>query len=78
VRQEKIRVAGYDYLVTHIPTATLGGSWYVVHDACEMWAAVSIGDLDGEIIGWRNPPDEKYKAELEKAVKDAFGIPMEP
>ena len=40
LRQEPIEVAGGKYTVTHIPTAT-SGSWYVVHDAIEIWGAVA-------------------------------------
>jgi hypothetical protein len=47
-----------------------------VHDACEIWAAVAIADLSGEVIGWRNPPD-KLKTEIEQAIKTAFGIPVQ-
>jgi hypothetical protein len=72
VRQEEIEVAGRRYTVTHIPTAT-SGSWYTVHDVCEVWGAIAI-DLDGTVIGWRNPPDEKIRSQIEKAIKKAFGI----
>jgi len=51
------------------------GSWFTIHDVCEVWAAVAI-DLDGTVIGWRNPPDEKQAA-IEEAIKKAFGIPGE-
>ena len=71
LRQEPIEVAGVTYTVTHIPTAT-SGSWYVVHDACEIWGAVAI-DIDGTVIGWKNPP-AKFRAELEEAIKKSFGI----
>jgi len=73
VRQEEIEVMGRRFTVTHIPTAT-SGSWFTVHDACEVWGAVAIDDLSGEVIGWRNPPD-KLQAEIEQAIKTAFGIP---
>ena len=75
VRQEEIEVEGHRYFITHIPTAT-SGCWYTVHDLFEVWAAVAI-DLDGTIVGWRNPPDEKYRAAIEEAIKKAFGIPGE-
>jgi len=75
VRQEEIEVEGKHFTVTHIPTAT-SGSWYTVHDVCEVWGAVAIDDLSGEVIGWRNPP-AKHQAEIEKAIKKAFGIPGE-
>jgi hypothetical protein len=54
VRQEEVEVGGRKYTITHIPTAT-SGCWYTVHDLFEVWAAVAI-DLDGSIVGWRNPP----------------------
>lgn len=76
LRQEEITIQGTRYYVTHIPTATSGG-WYVVQDACEIWGAVAI-DLDGTIIGWREPPKEEIRAEVEEAIKKAFGIPEEP
>jgi len=75
VRQEEIEVGGRHFTVTHIPTAT-SGSWFTVHDVCEVWGAVAIDDLSGEVIGWRNPPDE-LQAEIEAAIKKAFGIPGE-
>jgi len=67
VRQEEIEVEGRHYTVTHIPTAT-SGSWFIVHDACEVWGAVAI-DLNGEVIGWRNPPDQEYRVAIEKPLK---------
>ena len=73
VRQEAIEVKGTRYFVTHIPTAT-SGSWFTVHDVCEVWAAVAI-DVDGTVIGWRNPPGAEFRPLLEKAIKRAFGIP---
>ena len=74
LQQEKVTVDNYEFTVTYIPTAT-SGCWYVVHDAFEMWGAVAI-DLNGDVIGWRNPPTAgNLKAELEKAIKKAFGIP---
>ena len=74
VRQEEIEVEGNHFTVTHIPTAT-SGSWFTVHDVCEVWGAVAIDDLSGEVIGWRNPP-AKLQAEIEAAIKKAFGIPI--
>jgi hypothetical protein len=74
VQQETIEIAGTKYTVTHIPTAT-SGSWYVVHDACEIWGAVAI-DFDGTTIGWKNPPT-KFQAELEAAIKKAFAVPID-
>jgi hypothetical protein len=44
----------------------------VVHDVCEIWGAVAI-NIDGTIIGWKNPP-AKFQAELEEAIKKSFGI----
>ncbi len=75
VRQEELEVDGRKYFATYIPTAT-SGCWYVIHDLFEMWAAVAI-DLDGSIVGWRNPPEEKWKKPIEGAVIKAFGI-LEP
>ena len=73
VRQEEIEIEGHRYFVTHIPTAT-SGCWYTVHDVCEVWGAVAI-DLDGTVIGWRNPPDSEHRPLIEEAIKKAFGIP---
>ena len=73
VRQEEIQVEERHFTVTYIPTAT-SGCWYTIHDPFELWAAVAI-DLDGTVIGWRNPPEEKNRAAIEKAIKKAFGIP---
>ena len=73
VRQEEIEVKGRHFTVTHIPTAT-SGSWFTVHDACEIWAAVAI-DLDGTVVGWRNSPGEEHRPAIEKTIKEAFGIP---
>jgi len=71
VHQAEIEVEGQKLFVTHIPTAT-SGCWYVIHDLFEMWAAVAI-DLDGTVVGWRNPPDrEDFKTAVEKAIKEAF------
>ena len=74
VRQEEIEVEGNSFTVTHIPTAT-SGSWYTVHDVCEVWGAVAIDDLSGEVIGWRCPPAQ-LQTKIEEAVKNAFGIPV--
>ena len=73
VYQAEIDVKGQKFTVTHIPTAT-SGSWYTVHDPFEVWAAVAI-DLDGTVVGWRNPPDESSRPAIEKAVREAFDIP---
>ena len=75
VRQEEIKVGKTTFTVTHIPTAT-SGSWYTVHDACEVWGAVAIDDLSGEVIGWREPPPDDIRKQVEKAIKAAFGIPV--
>jgi len=82
VRQEEIKVRGRSFIVTHIPTAT-SGSWFTIHDACEVWGAVAIDDLSGEVIGWRNPPADipntkpgTFQREIEKAIKAAFGVPI--
>ena len=74
VDQADINVEGNTYIVTHIPTAT-SGNWYTIQDACEVWASVAI-DLDGTVIGWRNPPGEPYRSGMEKAIKEAFGLPL--
>ena len=37
VEQEDIEVNENRFTITRIPTAT-SGSWFVVHDACEIWA----------------------------------------
>jgi len=73
VYQAEIRVQGREFTVTHIPTAT-SGCWYTVHDPFEVWAAVAI-DLDGTVVGWRNPPDESFQPEIQKAIRVAFDIP---
>ena len=75
VRQETIEIGNARFTVTHIPTAT-SGSWFTIHDACEVWGAVAIDDLDGTVIGWRNPPVEEIRAQIEDAIKKAFGIPV--
>ncbi|MHA6711000.1 hypothetical protein [Dehalococcoides mccartyi] len=76
VEQEIIEVDGNKFTVTRIPTAT-SGSWFVVHDAFEIWAAVAIDDFSGDIVGWRNPPDEKHRSGIEMAIKQAFDIPVQ-
>ena len=83
VAQEDIKVCGRNFIVTHIPTAT-SGSWFTVHDACEVWGAVAIDDLSGEVIGWRNPPADipntkpgTFRREVERAIKKAFSIPVQ-
>jgi hypothetical protein len=55
-----------------VPTAT-SGQWFTIQDPCEVWAAVAI-DLNGEVVGWRNPPEERYRAGIEKAIKEAFEL----
>ena len=75
VEQEGIEVNGSKFTVTRIPTAT-SGRWFVVHDAFEIWAAVAIDDFSGEIVGWRNPPD-KFRTEIESAIKKTFDIPVQ-
>jgi hypothetical protein len=57
--------------VTHIPPATSGG-WFTIHDAGEVWGAVAI-DLNGEVSGWRNPPEEEFRQPIEEAIKKEFG-----
>ncbi len=81
VNQGEIEVYGRQFTVTHIPTAT-SGSWFTVHDACEVWGAVAIDDFSGDVLGWRNPPadipDTKpgaFREAVEKAIKAAFDIP---
>lgn len=74
MEQETIEVNGQKFIITRIPTATLG-SWFVIHDVFEIWAAVAIDDLSGEIIGWRYPPD-KLQKEIENSIKKAFNIPV--
>jgi len=68
--QAEIEVDGCKYTVTHIPTAT-SGSWFTIHDVCEVWGAVAI-DMDGTVIGWRNAPDEKWRQPIEETIKRAF------
>ncbi len=75
VEQEDIVVNGNTLTITRIPTAT-SGSWFVCHDACEIWAAVAIDDLSGDVVGWKNPPP-KLQAEIEQAIKAVFGIPVQ-
>lgn len=73
VHQAEIEAEGHKYTVTHIPTAT-SGCWYVIHDLFEVWAAVAM-DLNGEVVGWRNPPlQEDLKTAIEKAIKEAFEL----
>ncbi len=72
VYQAETKVQGWKFTVTHIPTAT-SGSWHTVHDLFEVWAAVAI-DLDGTVVGWRNPLDESSRSEIEKAIREAFDI----
>jgi len=74
VDQAEVTIGKQTFIVTHIPTAT-AGSWFVVHDACEIWAAVAIEDCTGDVIGWRCPPD-KHQKEIEDEIKKAFGIPV--
>jgi hypothetical protein len=76
VEQETIEVDGNKFTITRIPTAT-SGSWFVVHDAFEIWAAVAIDDFSGDIVGWRNPPDEQHRRGIETAIKTAFDIPVQ-
>jgi len=73
VEQADIQVNCHTFTVTHIPTAT-SGNWYTIQDACEVWSAIAI-DLDGTTIGWRNPPDEPWRSEMERAVKAVFSLP---
>ena len=73
VYQAEIEVQGRKFTITHIPTAT-SGCWYTVHDPFEVWAAVAI-DLDGTVVGWRNPPQESFRPDIEKAIREAFDIP---
>lgn len=71
MHQAEIVIDGRQYTVTHVPTAT-SGSWYTIQDPFEVWAAVTI-DLDGTVVGWRNPPKDKdFKRAVEKAIKEAF------
>ena len=72
MRQAEIEVDGRQFTVTEVPTAT-SGQWFTIQDPCEVWAAVAI-DLDGEVVGWRNPPEERYRAGIEKAIKEAFEL----
>lgn len=83
VRQEDIEVHGRNFTVTRIPTAT-SGSWFTIHDVCEIWGAVAIDDLSGKVVGWRNPPDDipntkpgTFRREIERAIKKAFIIPVQ-
>jgi hypothetical protein len=72
MRQAEIEVDGRQFTVTVVPTAT-SGLWFTIQDPCEVWAAVAI-DLNGEVVGWRNPPEERYRAGIEKAIKEAFEL----
>jgi hypothetical protein len=72
MRQAEIEVDGRQFTVTEVPTAT-SGQWFTIQDPCEIWAAVAI-DLNGEVVGWRNPPEERYRAGIEKAIKEAFEL----
>jgi len=72
MRQAEIEVDGRQFTVTEVPTAT-SGQWFTIQDPCEVWAAVAI-DLNGEVVGWRNPPEERYQAGIEKAIKEAFEL----
>ncbi len=71
--QAEIEVALSKFIVTNIPTAT-SGSWFPVHDACEIWGAVAI-DLNGEVVGWRCPPKDEFRQLIEEAIKEAFELP---
>jgi len=73
LRQETIEVDGKEYTITYIPTAT-SGCWFTIHDAFEVWAAVAI-DLDGTVVGWRNPPKDPFKTQVEREIKRVFVIP---
>ena len=71
MHQAEIEVEDKKFTVTHVPTAT-SGSWYTIQDPFEVWAAVAI-DLDGTVVGWRNPPDrEDFRIAVEKAIKEVF------
>ena len=70
--QAEIAVNEKKLTVTYIPTAT-SGCWYTIHDAFEVWGAVAI-DMDGSIVGWRNPPKEEWQKPIEDAIIKAFGI----
>jgi len=71
-REETITIEGKDFRVIHIPTAT-SGMWFVIADACECYGLVAI-DIDGTVIGWKNPPDQKGKPQLEEAIIKAFKL----
>ena len=34
------------------------------------------GAIDGTVIGWRNPPGDEIRPQIEEAIKKAFGIPV--
>ena len=72
VEQAEIEVNGRKYYVTHIPTAT-SGMWFTIHDLFEVWAAVAI-DLDGTLVGWRNPPDEPWATQIVEAICKEFDL----
>jgi hypothetical protein len=72
VEQAEIEVNGRKYYVTHIPTAT-SGMWFTIHDLFEVWAAVAI-DLDGTLVGWRNPPDEPWATKIVEAIRKEFDL----
>ena len=72
MRQAEINIDGRQFTVTAVPTAT-SGQWFTIQDPFEVWAAVAM-DLDGTVVGWRNPPEEKYRAGIEKAIKEAFEL----
>ncbi len=72
LEQQEIEVGGQKFTVTYIPTAT-SGCWYTIHDAFEIWGAVAI-ELDGEVVGWRNPPRKELRKPIEEAIKRVFHI----
>lgn len=73
VQQAEMEIEGQKFFATYIPTAT-SGMWYTIHDLFELWAAVAI-DLDGTVVGWRNPPPDPYRTQMEKAIRQAWEIP---
>ena len=68
LRQEKIQVAGQEFMVTAIPPVSR--SSYAIRDPDGVWVVVVI-DEDGNIIRWYNEPT-KYKADIEAAIKKTF------
>jgi len=72
LKQAEIDIEGQRFTVTAIPTAT-SGQWFTIHDACEVWAAVAI-DLDGSVVSWRNPPEDRLRPQIEDAIKTAFDL----